>query len=267
MAGKKSRKSPKRATRAKPASLPSPAAASEFSRQIFVGGGDSPAADSLEIRIGRRFSDPELLRLALTHAGVTGGLESNERLEFLGDRVLGLIVASMLYERFPGETEASLARRFVAAVRRETLTEIAVTLDLERDLKLAPEDTEARIRGRAGALADACEALIGAIYLDGGLKAAEAFVAPRWQSHLDDAELPPKDAKTALQEWAQARALPLPNYREIGRSGPAHAPRFEIEVAVKGFPHARGQGTSKRTAEQTAAANLLATLDFGGDHE
>jgi ribonuclease-3 len=249
MAGKKSRTGSKRANRAKPAGRP------------------SPAEDSLEYRLGRRFRDPELLRLALTHAGVTGGLESNERLEFLGDRVLGLIVASMLYERFPNETEASLARRFVASVRRETLTEIAEALELERDLKLAREDTEARIRGRAGALANACEALIGAIYLDGGLKAAEAFVAPRWRSRLDDAEPPSKDAKTALQEWAQARALPLPNYRETGRSGPAHAPRFEIDVAVKGYPPARGEGTSKRVAEQAAAANLLATLDPGGSHE
>jgi ribonuclease III len=253
MAGKKPRKSSKRSTRAKPAGLSSAAAADL-----------APAGETIENRIGHRFRDPELLRLALTHAGVAGGLESNERLEFLGDRVLGLIVARMLYQRFPGETEASLARRFVAAVRRETLTEIAATLDLEQDLKLAHEDAEARIRGRAGALADA---LIGAIYLDGGLKAAESFVAPRWQNHLDDAALPPKDAKTALQEWAQARALPLPNYREIGRSGPAHAPRFEIEVMVKGFPPARGKGVSKRAAEQAAAATLLATLDPGSDRE
>lgn len=243
MAGKKSRMGSKRTVRVK------------------------PAADSLEGRLGRRFRDPGLLRLALTHAGASGGLESNERLEFLGDRVLGLIVADMLYQRFPNETEASLARRFVAAVRRETLTEVAEALQLERDLKLAREDTEARIRGRAGALANACEALIGAIFRDGGLKAAEAFVVPRWQSRLDDAELPPKDAKTALQEWAQARALPLPKYRETGRSGPAHAPRFEIEVAVKGFPPARGEGASKRAAAQAAAANLLAILDPGGDHE
>ena len=267
MAGKKSRTGSKRAIRAKPGGLPSPAAASESSRRYKGGGGDSSAADSLETRLGRRFRDPELLRLALTHAGVAGRLESNERLEFLGDRVLGLIVAGMLYERFPNETEASLALRFVAAARRETLTEIAETLHLERDLKLAREDAEARIRGRAGSLANACEALIGAIYLDGGLKAAKAFVVPRWQSHLDDAEPPPKDAKTALQEWAQARALPLPNYRETGRSGPAHAPRFEIEVAVKGYPPTRGEGTSKRAAAQVAAANLLTTLDPGGGHE
>ncbi|MEK7244701.1 MAG: ribonuclease III [Pseudomonadota bacterium] len=264
MAGKKSRTGSKRAIRPKkPAALPSPAEADSAK----AGADSAKAGDALEDRIGRRFRAPNLLRLALTHAGVAGGLESNERLEFLGDRVLGLIVANMLYERFPTETEASLARRFVAAVRRETLTEIAEPLERERDLKLAREDTEARIRGRAGALANACEALIGAIFLDGGLKAAEAFVAPRWQSHLDDAELPPKDAKTALQEWAQARALPLPSYRETRRSGPAHAPRFELEVAVKGFSPARGEGASKRAAEQAAAANLLATLDSGYGHE
>lgn len=220
-----------------------------------------PAPDTLEGRIGRRFRDPELLKLALTHAGAAGGLESNERLEFLGDRVLGLIVADLLYRRFPGETEASLARRFVAAVRRETLTEVALSLRLEPDMKFARETPEARTRGRAGMLADACEALIGAVFLDGGLKAAEAFVAPRWQSRLEDSEPPPKDAKTMLQEWAQGRALPLPAYRETGRSGPAHAPRFEIEVAIKGFPPARGQGASKRTAAQEAAANLLKRLE------
>jgi ribonuclease-3 len=219
------------------------------------------APDTLEGRIGHRFRDPDLLALALTHAGAVGGIESNERLEFLGDRVLGLIVAGMLYRRFPAETEASLARRFVAAVRRETLTEVAESLDLERDMKFARETPEARTRGRAGMLADACEALIGAIFLDGGLKAAEAFVAPRWQSRIEDAEPPPKDAKTMLQEWAQARALPLPSYREAGRSGPAHAPRFEIEVAIKGHTPARGHGASKRAAEQEAAATLLSRLD------
>ncbi len=219
------------------------------------------APDTLEGRIGRRFRDPDLLKLALTHAGAAGGIDSNERLEFLGDRVLGLIVADMLYRRFPAETEASLARRFVAAVRRETLTEVAESLRLEQDMTFARETAEARTRGRAGMLADACESLIGAIFLDGGLKAAEAFVAPRWQSRFEDAEPPPKDAKTVLQEWAQGRALPLPSYRETGRSGPAHAPRFEIEVAIKGRPPARGQGASKRAAEQEAAANLLKSLD------
>jgi ribonuclease-3 len=222
-----------------------------------------PDPDTLEGRIGYRFRDSGLLSRALTHAGIAGGVESNERLEFLGDRVLGLIVAGMLYRQFPDETEASLARRFVAAVRRETLTEVAEALDLERDLKLARDTAEARRRGRAGMLADACEALIGALFLEGGLKAAEAFVAPRWQSRLDAAQPPPKDAKSALQEWAQGRALPLPGYREAGRSGPPHAPRFEVEVAVKGFSPARGEGASKRAAEQDAAAKLLARLATG----
>ncbi len=222
------------------------------------------AIDTLEGRIGRRFRDPGLLQLALTHAGAAGGVDSNERLEFLGDRVLGVIVAGMLYRRFPGETESDLARRFVAAVRRETLTEVAESLHLEQDMKFARETPEARTRGRAGMLADACEALIGAIFLDGGLKEAEAFVTPRWQSRLEDAEPPPKDAKTMLQEWAQAQSLPLPSYRETGRSGPAHAPRFEIEVAIKGRPPSRGQGASKRAAEQEAAANLLSLIDPAG---
>ena len=266
MKGMKLRPPPKRVAKAKPAALPSPAKASAKTGKSAEAG-FAKAGDSLETRIGRRFRNRDLLSLALTHAGVAGGIESNERLEFLGDRVLGLIVAKMVYARFPMETEASLARRFVAAVRRETLTEIAEALDLENDLKLAREEPEARNRGRAGALANACEALIGAIFLDGGLKAAEAFVEPRWQGRLDEALPPPKDAKTALQEWAQARAIPLPGYRETGRSGPAHAPRFVIEVALKGHPPARGEGASKRAAEQAAAANMLATLDRGDIHE
>jgi len=221
------------------------------------------APDTLEGRIGYRFHDSGMLRLALTHAAVAGGIDSNERLEFLGDRVLGLIVADMLYRRFPNETEAALARRFVAAVRRETLTEVAESLDLERNLKLAREAPEALRRGRAGMLADSCEALIAAIFLDGGLKAAECFVAPHWQGRLDDALPPPKDAKSALQEWAQGRGLPLPGYREVDRSGPAHAPLFEIEAAIKGHAPARGEGPSKRAAEQDAAAKLLARLESG----
>ena len=217
-------------------------------------------AVSLEDRIGYRFADRSLLALALTHAGVAGGVASNERLEFLGDRVLGMIVAGMLYKRFPEESEADLARRFVAAVRHETLTAVAEGIGLEGELKLARETAATHARGRAGMLANAFEALIGALYLDGGIQAAESFIAPIWQTHLDAGAPPPKDAKTALQEWAQGRGLPLPIYREVSRSGPAHAPRFEIDVIVEGLAPARGRGSSKRAAEQAGAEMLLDRL-------
>ncbi len=219
------------------------------------------AAPSLEDRIGHRFADRGLLALALTHAGAAGGVASNERLEFLGDRVLGLVVAAMLYQRLPEDSEADLARRFVAAVRRETLTEVAEAIHLEDELKLAREPAASRARGRAGMLANACEALIGALYLDGGIEAAQAFIAPRWHARLDVGAPPPKDAKTALQEWAQGRGLPLPAYREVSRSGPAHAPRFEIEVVVEGLAPVRGKGPSKRAAEQAGAEALLRRLE------
>ena len=218
-------------------------------------------ATSLEGRIGHRFADRKLLALALTHAGAAGGIASNERLEFLGDRVLGIVVAAMLYEQFPEESESDLARRFVAAVRRETLTEIADGIGLEGELKIAREAAATIARGRAGMLANACEALIGALYLDGGIEAARSFIAPLWQARIEAGTPPPKDAKTALQEWAQGRGLPLPAYRETSRSGPAHAPRFEIEVSIKGRPSVQGRGPSKRAAEQAGAEALLRRLE------
>jgi len=220
----------------------------------------------IESLIEYRFSDPSLLTLALTHAGAPGGNTSNERLEFLGDRVLGLVIAGVLYRRFPLESEADLARRFVAAVRAETLSQVAADIDLESSLKRAPETTVSGERGRTGILANACEALIGALYLDGGIEAAERFIVPRWQDHLDADIPPPKDAKTALQEWAQGRGLALPAYREIARSGPAHAPYFEIEATVAGEKPALGKGKSKREAEQAAAQALLLRLIPKGEN-
>lgn len=218
------------------------------------------ALDRLEERLGHRFREPALLRQALTHASAAAPGASNERLEFLGDRVLGLIVAALLFERFPGETEGALARRFTALVRREALAHVAETIELGAHLVLSAGEEEAGGRANPGTLADACEAMIAALFLDGGLAAAEAFVRRRWLPLLDEAVPPPKDAKTALQEWAQDRGLPLPVYRETGRSGPAHAPTFSIEVQVAGRPPASASGPSKRAAEQSAAAELLRRL-------
>jgi ribonuclease-3 len=229
------------------------------------------AADPAALRkwLGHGFAQPDLLVQALTHPSAAtrrgAGEDSYERLEFLGDRVLGLIVADLLLARFPDEQEGSLAVRHTELVRRETLAEIAGEIGLERYLRLAKGEEAAGERHNPALLANACEAVIGALYLDGGLDAAQAFVAPLWRERLESAVQPPQDAKTALQEWAQGRALGLPKYREVGREGPAHEPLFTIEVEVGGQSQepARGEGRSKRLAEQAAAERLLARVRGG----
>ena len=215
-------------------------------------------------RLGHGFARPELLARALTHPSAAlrrdGIDDSYERLEFLGDRVLGLIVADLLMARFPREAEGALALRHAELVRRETLAEVAGEIGLEDYLRLAKGEEAAGERQNPALLANACEAVIGALYLDGGLAVAWAFVERLWAARLEADARPPQDAKTALQEWAQARALGLPKYREVGRKGPAHEPYFTLEVEVGGQQPARGEGRSKRLAEQAAAARLLARL-------
>ena len=217
---------------------------------------------ALVAALGHRFHDPRLLVQALTHASARPAkgerIDSNERLEFLGDRVLGLVIAEMLLARFPKEEEGAIARRFAALVRREALAQIAVEIGLEAHLLLSRGERAIGGAARPSLLADACEAVIAALYLDGGLAAAEGFIAARWTPLLDRADQPPRDPKTALQEWAQARGLALPAYGEVARRGPGHAPIFVIEVAVEGAPSRRAEGPSKRTAEQAAAAALFA---------
>jgi ribonuclease-3 len=222
----------------------------------------------LEEILGHRFARPELLALALRHSSTARNrdkrVETNERLEFLGDRVLGLVMATMLYETFPEEEEGALARRHAALVRREALVRVAEGIGLAEHLFLAPGEAEAGGRDKPTILADACEAVIAALYLDGGLAPAEAFLRRHWGPLLSEDPRPPKDAKTTLQEWAQGRGLPLPVYRELGRTGPHHAPLFSVEVEVKGEPPAAGGGTSKRAAEQAAAETLLERLNREG---
>jgi len=223
----------------------------------------------LTARLGHQFQDAELLCRALTHASASRGpgsdLYNYERLEFLGDRVLGLIIAKLLFLRFPEEPEGDLARRLASLVRKETLAEVAVALDLGRYVDFGPGEQEGGGAENPSVLADACEAVIGALYLDGGLSAAERFVLPYWTPYLEADHTPPQDAKTALQEWAQARALPLPSYRETAREGPPHEPLFTVEVRVEGLRPATAQGRSKRIAEQAAAECLLAQLDDPAD--
>ncbi len=217
----------------------------------------------LERALGHTFADPSRLRAALMHAslGGPGGLDSNERFEFLGDRVLGLIVAEMLLERFAEEDVGPLARRHVALVRREALSTVARTLDLGAVLQLSAAEEQAGGRDNDSILADACEAIIAALYLDGGLGAAGQFVRRYWSAPMEHAAAEaPLDAKTALQEWVQAQGQPLPNYAELGREGPAHAPTFRVRVRLTDGHEAEGFGTSKRMAEQAAAAALLQTM-------
>jgi len=218
--------------------------------------------EALQERIGYRFHDAGLLKLALTHPSVAKA-QSNQRLEFLGDAILGAVVARLLYDLYPQEQEGELARRHAALVRGETLTQAARDIGLGEALHIGASETQAQGRSNASNLEDALEALAGALYLDGGLAAVEAFIAPRWTRLAQQAETPPKDAKTALQEWAQARGLPVPAYRLAASTGLAHAPEFTLEVTVQGFPPAHAKASSKRAAEQLAAAELLGKLTEG----
>ncbi|MDH3229624.1 MAG: ribonuclease III [Alphaproteobacteria bacterium] len=222
--------------------------------------------DELTDIIGYEFGDPDLGGIALTHrSAAVRGDETYERLEFLGDRVLALVIADMLYDAFPHEDEGALAKRLVALVRRETLADVATHLGVGPLIRLSRGEEEAGGRENPAILADVCESLIGAVYRDGGLDAARAFIVRYWSTLMEETVEPPKDAKTSLQEWAQGRGFALPSYRQLSRSGPDHAPEFTIEVSVGDFPPETGAGPTKRTAEQTAAEKLLERLEGSDD--
>jgi len=213
-------------------------------------------------RLGHRFKDPGLLKLALTHASAAGA-RSNERLEFLGDRVLGLVVAGELIARFPGAPEGELAIRLNALVRKETCARIGEAVGLTPHLVLAPGERMRTGQARISLLGNACEAVIAALYLDGGLEAASRFILKEWAADFDASVTVGTDIKSELQQWAQARedlGRVLPVYAVLESSGPAHAPHFVVEVTVEGAGAARGEGASKREAERNAAAALLARL-------
>lgn len=213
--------------------------------------------------IGYAFSDQALLELALTHSSLHGGggpARSNERLEFLGDRVLGLAVSEMLLDRFPNDDEGDIAKRFAGLVRKETLAEVAKELGWDRFMLVDGGERGAEGHLTDSILADGIEALIAAIHLDGGWDAARAFIARIWSNRLDVVRTPPKDSKTQLQEWVQSKGRSLPRYSEVDRHGPPHAPVFTVEVRVDDETPARGDGRSKRAAEQAAARRMLAAL-------
>lgn len=215
----------------------------------------------LEKRLGHRFANPDLLTAALTHSSAMslhGAAVVGERLEFLGDRVLGLIVAEELFRRFPLATEGELAVRLNGLVRKERCAEVAAGIGLGEHLVLGLSERKVEGRVKPTVLADACEAVIAALYLDGGLEIARHFVLSEWGSFDMGSVRAQQDAKTALQERAQGRGLPLPKYEVRERSGPDHAPEFVIEVLIEGLGAATGMGASKRQAEQAAADALLA---------
>jgi ribonuclease-3 len=211
--------------------------------------------------LGHDFKSAALLAEALTHRSAAGakGVGSNERLEFIGDRVLGLIVAEWLIERFPNEQEGKLGPRLAALVSKPALSAVAEAHNVGAMLSVAPGEAKRGVSSQPNVLADAVEAMIGALYLDGGLEAARAFVHRVLADVVDAQAAPPKDPKTALQEWALKRALPLPLYEILDRSGPSHAPQFIVRVSV-GKSSAIATAGAKRAAEQEAARNLLGTL-------
>ena len=217
--------------------------------------------DELQRRLGHCFRDSGLLRRALTHRSF--GADHNERLEFLGDDVLSLAVSSLLYERFAGSDEGDLTRVRAHLVREDSLHRLALEVHLPAVLRLS----EAEVRGggaqRASILADALEALIGASFLDGGFDAARAVVQRLFGEVINGTGMAAwtKDAKTELQEWLQARRIPVPAYRIAETRGQAHAQIFEVECAVVSLNlTCRGEGRSRRTAEQQAARRMLDAL-------
>ncbi len=224
-------------------------------------------AKGFEARLGYQFTDRVLFKRALTHASVRtaakrGGDHDNERLEFLGDRVLGLAVAELITETFTAASEGELARIFNHLVRGETCADVARSMGLGEQLILSDSEAGSGGREKVTILADACEAVLGAIFLEGGFDAARRIVRLHWTGRLQTLPEEPADPKSALQEWAQGQGLDLPKYKELSRAGPDHAPQFTTEVRVGGrkAPLARvaiGNGTSKRAAEQSAATALL----------
>ena len=230
--------------------------------------GRDGSLDALAEALGHRFASPDLLAEALTHRSAAQPELHRfgyERLEFLGDRVLDLVIADLLLDSFPDAPEGDLARRLSGLVRREALEEVAAGLELGRFLILAEGESRTGGRENAGIRADACEAVIGALYLDGGLAAARRFILANWRPLLEKAGTAARDPKTRLQEWAQGRKLPLPDYGVVDQAGPAHDPVFTIEVVVKGEKPARAKAGSKRRAEQGAARELLARIEGGGE--
>jgi ribonuclease III len=225
----------------------------------------------IEARIGHSFADPNLLITAFTHVSALKPqrkrADSYQRLEFLGDHVLGLIVSDMLYRAFPSADEGELSKRLAELVRKESCADVARSLGLADDIKLGAVGASAGARLRKSVLGDVCEAVIGAIYLDGGYAAAADFVTRNWTERMHKPRRPLRDPKTVLQEWAQGKGLPTPVYREVERTGPHHDPQFRVAVDLPGLAPAEGIGSSKRAAEKVAASVMIEREGVGGGND
>lgn len=219
------------------------------------------AVAELESRIGHSFTDRELLERALTHASVGDGavkVRHYERLEFLGDRVLNLLAAERLMALNTDAREGEMSRLMAALVNYHACARVARRCGLPDALRLSASASKVGARNSDTVLGDACEALIGALYIDDGLEAARAFFLKFWEEEFDKLDAPKaRDAKTQLQEWAQGRGLPLPRYSMLSREGPDHAPSFTVQVEVEGYEPERAQGRSKQEAEKAAAQVML----------
>ncbi len=220
--------------------------------------GRPPDLLALEARIGHSFAARGLVVAALTHVSAAAGarLESYQRLEFLGDRVLGLVVAEMLYKTFPDADEGELSRRLADLVRKESCAEVALEWGVQAFVRAGDSEKQSPAINTT-ILGDICESIIGAVFLDAGYAAAKAAVARAFEPRMRAPRRALRDPKTALQEWAQARGLPAPLYRETARSGPDHAPEFTVSVEIPGFARAEAKGSAKRLAEQSAASAFM----------
>lgn len=218
-------------------------------------------AETVESRIGYRFQDRSILVRALTHASALENTDDHgdtyQRLEFLGDRVLGLVIAEMLYAAFPEAPEGELARRFNQLVKQETCAGVALEVDLGHAMIVGEGEAQSGGRRKRPLLADICESVIAALYLDGGYPVARRFIEEHWAERMRSWTGPLRDAKTTLQEWSQARGLEPPHYEIAERTGPDHAPEFTVRVEVIGFAAASGRGGSRRQGEQAAATAFL----------
>ncbi|MCX7341672.1 MAG: ribonuclease III [Hyphomicrobiales bacterium] len=220
-----------------------------------------PDLAELETKLGHTFHDRRLLEHALTHMSAAPAESkrtgSYQRLEFLGDRVLGMAVAALLFKTYPDAEEGELSRRLADLVRKETCADMALQWAIGPYLRLGDGEASSGARKNRAILADACESIVGAVFLDGGYRAALALIEASLGNRLRQTARPSRDAKTALQEWAQGQGLATPGYVEIGRSGPDHAPVFRVAAQVQGLTDGIGEGRSKRLAEQAAAENFL----------
>ncbi|MGJ3263514.1 MAG: ribonuclease III [Salinarimonas sp.] len=222
---------------------------------------------ALEARIGHAFAEHALLDEALTHMSATkeGKGAHYQRLEFLGDRALGIVVAALLFETFPDANEGELSKRFSEIVRKETCAEVALGWDVAPHIVFGHGIGRTAARANRSILGDVCEAIIGAVYVDGGHEAARRVVEAGFGDMIRATRPVPRDPKTVLQEWLQGRGAPPPAYRLIDRSGPEHAPSFEVGVVIEGMDTITGRGPSKRAAEQDGARAVLVHLGLWKD--